>query len=109
MFDDFGNVIYLKEFEDKETDTGFYNTYEFDSKNNLIKKIVKNHFDKIDLHKDDQKNSESLDDYSVLWREINYSDYESLFTPNMIDEKSSKDFLNSKLQETKFYEIIKNL
>jgi len=109
MFDDFGNVIYLKEFEDKETDTGFYNTYEFDSKNNWIKKIVKNHFDKIDLHKDDQKNSESLDDYSVLWREINYSDYESLFTPNMIDEKSSKDFLNSKLQETKFYEIIKNL
>jgi hypothetical protein len=105
--DDSGNIIYDKEISQNK-DNNFFtkNTYKFDNHKNWIELLIQQHNY---LAREGGKDDESGDEYIKYIREINYSDFEDMHSPKIVDTKASEQLKKEKLEKSKYYEQIKNM
>lgn len=106
-FDDSKNIIYDRQISANKADNFFIkNTYKFDGHKNWIELLTQQH---TYLSREGKKDDESDDKYIIYSREINYSNFEEMHSPKMVDTIASDQLKKDRLEKSKYYEQIKNI
>lgn len=104
--DEMGNILLKENVKNKSEKNYFSYNYIFDSHNNWIEKLVREHtyIPKEYLNEDVKEDS-----YIKYRREINYSNFKESIPLKKTDLDAAEKFRKEILEQQKFYETFKNL